>query len=292
MEQYLKQHKKSKRILVILAAVLALSFIVSLALGRYMISVPDIIRAFAGGDVSPEVFQVLFKVRLPRALAAVMIGGALSLSGAAYQGMFKNPLVSPDILGSAAGAGFGAAVGILLSFGMPGIKITSFLFGLAAVMITWFISTRFGKSDDSLFLLILGGIIVSSLFQSMISLVKYAADPTDQLPEITFWLLGSLSKANMHDVAVMAVPFVLCTAVLIFSASKLNILALGEEEAKTMGINTRQIQLIVILTATILTAFSVSLCGMIGWVGLVIPHLARMLVGPNFRVLIPAAIFC
>lgn len=277
-------------IIFILAVVLVISFTVSLALGRYTISVPDILRAFAGQDMGPEITQVLFKVRLPRALAALMIGGALSLSGAAYQGMFKNPLVSPDILGSAAGAGFGAALGILMSFGVPGIKMMSFIFGLVAVLITWFISTRFGKADDSLFLLILGGIIVSSLFQSMISLIKYAADPTDKLPEITFWLMGSLSKANLGDVGLMAIPFFICTAILIFLASKLNILALGEEEAKTMGVNTRRVQLVVIMTATVLTAFSVSLCGMIGWVGLVIPHLARMMVGPNFKVLIPASL--
>ena len=276
--------------LLLLFLLLAVGFIMSLAVGRYYIPVSEIFTAFTGGQVPDKTGQVLMVVRLPRVLAAVLVGGAMSVSGAAYQGMFKNPLVSPDILGSSAGAGFGAALAILLSFGVAGTKGAAFFFGLFAVFITWLISHRFGKGDDSLFLLILGGIIVSNLFQSLISLVKYAADPTDKLPAITFWLMGSLSKAVMKDVQVMLVPFVLCTAVLVFCAGRLNILALGEEEARTLGINTGLLQVAVIVTATVLTAFCVSLCGMIGWVGLVIPHLARMMVGPNFKVLLPASL--
>lgn len=276
--------------LLLLFLLLAVGFIMSLAVGRYYIPVSEIFTAFTGGQVPDKTGQVLMVVRLPRVLAAVLVGGAMSVSGTAYQGMFKNPLVSPDILGSSAGAGFGAALAILLSFGVAGTKGAGFFFGLFAVFITWLISHRFGKGDDSLFLLILGGIIVSNLFQSLISLVKYAADPTDKLPAITFWLMGSLSKAVMKDVQVMLVPFVLCTAVLVFCAGRLNILALGEEEARTLGINTGLLQVAVIVTATVLTAFCVSLCGMIGWVGLVIPHLARMMVGPNFKVLLPASL--
>ena len=276
--------------LLLLFLLLAVGFIMSLAVGRYYIPVSEIFTAFTGGQVPDKTGQVLMVVRLPRVLAAVLVGGAMSVSGTAYQGMFKNPLVSPDILGSSAGAGFGAALAILLSFGVAGTKGAAFFFGLFAVFITWLISHRFGKGDDSLFLLILGGIIVSNLFQSLISLVKYAADPTDKLPAITFWLMGSLAKAVMKDVQVMLVPFVLCTAVLVFCAGRLNILALGEEEARPLGINTGLLQVAVIVTATVLTAFCVSLCGMIGWVGLVIPHLARMMVGPNFKVLLPASL--
>lgn len=291
MEEYLRQYKRNKIKIIALIILTIISFFFSLSVGRYTISIPDILKAFAGKPISPEVTQVLFSVRLPRILTGMMIGSALSLAGAAYQGMFKNPLVSPDILGASAGAGFGAAVGILFSFGIFGVKMSSFVVGLGAVLLTWFISTRFGKSDDNLFILILGGIIVSSLFQSLISLVKYSADPTDKLPEITFWLMGSLSKANLKDVSFMLIPFLICTFILIFSASKLNVLSMGEEEAKTLGLNTRRIQFIVIITATVLTAFSVSLCGMIGWVGLVIPHLCRMFVGPDFKVLMPATFF-
>ena len=197
--------------LLLLFLMLAAGFIASLAVGRYYIPVSEILAAFSGGQVADKTSQVLMVVRLPRVLAAVLVGGAMSVSGAAYQGMFKNPLVSPDILGSSAGAGFGAALAILLSLGVAGIKGAAFFFGLFAVMVTWLISRRFGSGDDSLFLLILGGIIVSNLFQSLISLVKYAADPTDKLPAITFWLMGSLSKAVMKDVMVMLVPFALCT---------------------------------------------------------------------------------
>lgn len=288
MGNSLNEYKKTK--LMILAIVLLVSIVCSLMIGRYVISITDILRAFTGKEVSDEITQVIFVVRLPRVFAATLIGGSLSLSGASYQGMFKNPLVSPDILGSSAGAGFGASIGILLSLSVTGIKLSSFMFGLLAVFITWFISTRFGKGDDNLFLLVLGGIIVSSLFQSMISLVKYVADPTDKLPAITFWLMGSLSKVTMGDVKVMILPFLVCVFVLICCASQLNILALGEEEARTIGVNTKILQFTVIVMATVLTAFSVSLCGMIGWIGLVVPHLARMIVGPNFKTLIPASL--
>lgn len=273
-----------------LALLLGIGFIMSLAVGRYYIPVPDILKTFAGREVSDKISQVLMVVRLPRVLAAVLVGGAMSIAGAAYQGMFKNPLVSPDLLGSSAGAGFGAAMGILLSLSTAGIKGAAFFFGLFAVFVTWFISCRFGRGSDNLFLLILGGIIVSNLFQSLISLVKYVADPTDKLPAITFWLMGSLSKAGMNDVLIMLVPFLASTAVLVFCSGRLNIMALGDEEAKTLGVNTRILQIVVIVTATVLTAFCVSLCGMIGWVGLVIPHLARMFVGPNFKYLLPASL--
>jgi iron complex transport system permease protein len=205
-----------------------------------------------------------------------MIGGGLSISGAAFQGMFKNPLVSPDLLGASAGAGFGAAIGILLSFSMPAIKIAAFLFGVSAVMLTWVLGIKIGKGGDASFLLILAGILVGSLFQSLLSLVRYAADTEQKLPEITFWLMGSLSKATYTDVFVMAVPFALCIAVLIIVSEKINILSLGEEEAKTLGVNTILLQGIIIVAATVLTAFSVSISGMIGWIGLVIPHLTHV----------------
>lgn len=286
---YERENRSAFGKLLILAAILLGGLLISLAVGRYYISVKDILKTFVGRADSEKTRQVLLVVRLPRVLAAALIGGALSLSGAAYQGMFKNPLVSPDILGSSAGAGFGAAMGILLSMGVAGIKLSSFAGGILAVALTWFISRQFGRGSDNLFLLILSGIIVSNLFQSMISLVKYAADPTEKLPAITFWLMGSLSKVTMQDVKVMLIPYAVCSGILIFCSRQLNILALGEEEAKTLGVNTVLLQVLVSVTATVLTSFSVSFCGMIGWVGLVVPHLARMLIGPNFKYLIPAA---
>ncbi|MEG2200453.1 MAG: iron ABC transporter permease, partial [Anaerovorax sp.] len=247
------------------------------------------IHAFLGKSTEITISHVLFQVRVPRVLAAMIIGASLSISGAAYQGMFKNPLVSPDFLGASAGAGFGAAMGILFSLGLLGIKLSSFAFGILAVFLAWLIASRFGRGDDSYFLLLLGGILVSNIFQALISAIKYLADPQDQLPAITFWLMGSLNKVNYNDVLALFFPFVVGTLILCFLSFRLNVMSCGEEEAKTMGINTTAMRLIVVIIATALTASSVCLCGMIGWVGLVIPHLSRMMVGPNFSYLLPAS---
>lgn len=264
-------------------------FILSLAIGRYFVPIGNIIDVFLGKSTDPMSSQVLLEVRIPRVLAAMIIGASLSISGAAYQGMFKNPLVSPDLLGASTGAGFGAALGILLSFGLLGIKSMAFGFGLLAVILTWFISSRFGKGDDTLFILILGGILVGTVFQSLISVTKYLADPNDKLPEITFWLMGMLSKVTYQDVFMLLIPFIICTILLMSVSYKLNIMSFGEEEARTLGVSVKKLKGIVIVAATVLTASSVSLCGMIGWVGLVIPHLTRMVVGPDFKYLIPTS---
>jgi len=285
-------HSRRSRIafrIAVLAAIALASVVASLMAGRYPITVMDVFHAIAGAPVEPNVTQILFEVRMPRICAAFLIGGGLSISGAAYQGMFKNPLVSPDLLGSSAGAGFGAALGILFSFPMPMIKLLAFVLGLAAVLITWFLGTKIGKGGETSFLLILAGILVGSLFSALLSLVRYVADTEQKLPEITFWLMGSLNKATYTDVAVMAGPFFICIAALIFVSGRINILSLGEEEARTLGVNTRVLQGIVMVAATVMTAFSVSISGMIGWVGLVIPHLTRMMVGPNFSYLIPSS---
>lgn len=288
-KEYLLEVKRKRMKIFILAVILVVVFLASLAIGRYFIPLPDMLDVLLGKSQNPMATQVLFEVRLPRVLAALIIGASLSISGAAYQGMFKNPLVSPDLLGASAGAGFGAALGILLSFSLIGIKFTSFGFGIIAVFLAWFISSRFGKGDDTFFLLILGGILVSTVFQSLISVTKYVADPDDKLPAITFWLMGSLSKVTYEDVLLLFIPFLICAVALMSVSFKLNIMSFGEEEAKTLGINVRLVKGVVVVCATVLTASSVSLCGMIGWVGLVIPHLTRMVVGPDFKYLIPTS---
>lgn len=288
-KEYLLEVRRKRIKILLLVAFLVIVFIGSLTLGRYGLSLSSIIEAFLGRSQDEMAAQVLFEVRIPRILAAIIIGASLSISGAAYQGMFKNPLVSPDLLGASAGAGFGAALGILLSFGLIGIKFMSFGFGLLAVFLAWFISSRFGKGDDTFFLLILGGILVSTVFQSLISVTKYLADPDDKLPAITFWLMGSLSKVNYEDVLMLFIPFIIGAVALMAVSFKLNIMSFGEEEAKTLGINVKLVKGVVVICATILTASSVSLCGMIGWVGLVIPHLTRMVVGPDFKYLIPTS---
>lgn len=289
IKEYLFEKRRNQKKIILLLLILFVIFIISLAIGRYFISIKDIIFIFLKKDTDEIVSQVLFEVRLPRILAAMIVGASLAISGSAYQGMFKNPLVSPDLLGASTGAGFGAALAILFSFSLIEIKLMSFGFGLLAVLITWFISSKFGKGDDTFFLLILSGILVSTVFQSLISATKYVADPNDKLPEITFWLMGTLTKVTSKDVLVLFIPFVICVILLISISYQLNIMSFGSEEAKTLGVNVKMIKCIVIITSTILTASSVSLCGIIGWVGLIIPHLTRMIVGSDFKYLIPTS---
>ena len=276
--------------LIVLTVFLIISILVSLMMGRYFISLPSVFKAFVGQEVPQQVTQIIFQVRLPRILASVLVGGALSVAGAAYQGMFKNPLVSPDLLGASAGASFGAVLGIMLGIGIFGTKALAFIIGLLAVLVTWFIGTRVGKGSNTNLLLILGGILIGGLFQSLIQLLKYAADTNNQLPEITFWLMGSMARATYVDVLGMLIPFGICFVIMLLIGNKINILSLGDEEAKSLGVNVRAMQAIIIITATVLTSYSISLTGTIGWVGLVVPHLVRMLLGPNFKYLIPGSI--
>lgn len=272
-----------------------LAFFISFTLGRYAISIPDIIKIFGskifGYEASwPDTMEtVIFNARTPRIIAAMLIGAALSMSGASYQGLFKNPMVSPDILGASAGAGFGVAVGILLSLSITGIQISSFLFGLGAVALTLIISSIIGRGNNAVLVLVLTGMVVSALFSSFISMAKYVADPYSKLPAITFWLMGGLSDVIMDDVKVLVIPILLGCIPLLLLRWKLNVLSFGEEEAKALGVDTTKIRLIIIFCSTLLTAVSVCVCGMIGWVGLVIPHLTRMIVGPNYKVLLPAS---
>ncbi len=295
------RYKESKRsvkyMMIILAVMPILAFFISFTIGRYGISLSEILNIFFSKVFGLEATwtttaeTVIFKVRTPRILAAMLVGGALSVSGAAYQGLFKNPMVSPDILGASAGAGFGAAMGILMSFGIIGIQISSFLFGLGAVALTLIISTIIKKGSNAVLVLVLTGMVVSTLFTSFISITKYLADPYSKLPAITFWLMGGLSSISMKDVSIIILPILFGTVPLILLRWKLNVLSFGEEEAKALGIRTSVLRIIIIVCSTLLTAASVSICGMIGWVGLIIPHLARMLVGPNYKVLLPTSLF-
>ena len=230
--------------------------------------------------------KVVFAVRLPRVAAAALVGAALSVSGAAYQGMFRNPMVSPDILGASTGAGFGAAVAILLGAGYFGISAAAFCCGLLAVAAAWLVS-RLSKADQAV-ALILAGMMISSLFSAGTSFVKLVADTQQQLPAITYWLMGSLSSIKDKDVVFLAIPVALGMIPLFFLRWRMNLLTLGEEEAQSMGVNTRRLRGAVIVCATLLTSASVAVSGMIGWVGLVIPHFCRMLFGYDYRRLIPA----
>lgn len=230
---------------------------------------------------------VVFRIRLPRVIAAMLVGGGLSIAGASFQGLFKNPLVSPDILGVSAGAGFGAAIGILLSGNPMVIQISAFFFGILAVAVAYGIGRTVGKS--STLVLVLGGIIVGSLFSAFISLTKYVADPYDTLPAIVFWLMGSLSAVANTDIAAVAPPILLGSICLFLVRWRINLLAVGEEEARALGVDTKKMTALLVIASTIVTASAVCISGIIGWVGLVVPHIGRMLVGPDFRKLIPVS---
>ena len=231
--------------------------------------------------------NVVFQIRLPRVAAAALIGAALAAAGVSYQGMFRNPMVSPDILGASTGAGFGAALAILLGAGYFGISMSAFVFGLLAVAAAYAVSCM--SRTNQTIALILSGMMVSSLFSAGTSYLKLVADTQQQLPAITYWLMGSLSSIKPRDVLFLVIPVTLGLVPLLILSWRMNLLTLGEEEARSMGVNTRLLRFTVILCATLLTASSVAVSGMIGWVGLVIPHFCRMLFGYDYRRLIPAA---
>jgi len=231
--------------------------------------------------------SVIVDVRLPRLLAGLLIGAGLSISGAAFQGLFRNPLVSPHILGVSAGAGFGAALGILFFGNIFMVQVLSFLFGLMAVWMTYALSRTYRSTP--VLMLVLAGIIVGALFSAGTSLLKYIADPINQMPSIVFWLLGSLNNASNRDVAVVG-PIILAGTVCLFLIRwRINLLTMGEEDARSLGVDTGMIRGIIIISATFISAAAVCISGIIGWVGLVIPHIGRILVGADNKHLLPVA---
>jgi iron complex transport system permease protein len=276
--------------LTVLGLAFLAAFWCSSMLGRYDVPLATWWRLLRAPESAGVPGIVLLHVRLPRIVAGILIGAGLSASGAAYQGLFRNPMVSPDILGASAGAGFGAAAGILLGFGIPGIQCVSFVFGLAAVLVTCAAAARLSRTGDPILTLVLVGILVGSIFTALISLAKYVADPYSKLPAITFWLMGSLAAIHVRDVEFAVAPMLLGLAPLVLLRWNLNVLSFGDEEARALGAETGRLRWIVILCSTLLTASAVSVAGMVGWVGLVIPHLARMIVGPDYRVLLPASL--
>lgn len=284
--------KRYARRFAVLGAVFLAMLLGSLLLGRYALSPGQLLHMLwtkvTGGaaDWPLSDDKVVFAVRLPRVAAAALVGAALAVSGAAYQGMFRNPMVSPDILGASTGAGFGAAVAILLGAGYFGISAAAFCCGLLAVAAAWLVS-RLSRTNQTV-TLILAGMMISSLFSAGTSFVKLVADTQQQLPAITYWLMGSLSSIKDKDVLFLSIPVTLGMVPLLVLRWRMNLLTLGEEEAQSMGVNTRRLRGAVIVCATLLTSASVAVSGMIGWVGLVIPHFCRMLFGYDYRRLIPA----
>ncbi|MDR0514714.1 MAG: iron ABC transporter permease [Coriobacteriaceae bacterium] len=278
-----------------LALALVLVAFLSFMLGKYAMSPLEVVQTVwysLGGDLpapDPARELVLYNIRLPRILVVMMVGAALSVAGASYQGMFKNPLTSPDLLGASAGASLGACLALLLSLGGEAVQLFAFIGGMLAVgMAVWL--NKFVDYDPTLGL-VLAGILVSTLFQSGMSLVKFMADANDKLPTITFWLMGSFSAIDRTDLVRCMVPMLVGFALLVSQSWKLNVLSFGDEEARSMGVNTRRTRLLVIFASTLVTSVSVAVAGIVGWIGLVIPHLARAVVGPNYRVLLPTSMF-
>ena len=265
-------------------------FFASFLIGRYPVSPLDVVMALLPikTNLSPAVYTVVWDIRLPRIIAAMIVGAALSISGASFQGTFQNPLVSPDILGVSAGAGFGAALAILLGSSPLMIQIMAFAFGLTAVSLTYFLSRNF--KGNTILMMVLGGIAIGALFSAFTSCIKYLADPNSKLPEIVYWLMGSLANVNSSSIMMIIVPVLIGFTALLLVRWRLNVLSMGDDEARALGINIDRLRILVIACGTLLTAAAVSISGIIGWVGLVIPHVARMIVGPDHRKLLPASI--
>ena len=268
--------------------------VISISVGRFYIAPGDVVSILANIFLpmdrtwQPQAQSVIYTLRLPRMLAAVMIGASLSLSGACYQSVFKNPLVAPDMLGVSSGACVGAAIAILLGLAQAGVQVSAFLGGVIAVSCAVMIPKIIGR--NSIVMLVLAGIIIGGLMSSILGIIKYVADADTQLPAITYWQLGSLVSVEWNNIIYNGVPIVLCIIFLMLIRWRMNILTLSDEETHMLGHNSGWLRYAIIFCATVLTASSVCISGTIGWVGLVIPHFSRMLVGPDNRKLLPLSV--
>jgi iron complex transport system permease protein len=268
--------------------------VLSLGMGRYSIRIPDILEALFGGlfhepHAGDTVRTVLINVRLPRVLLALLAGAGLSVAGASFQSLFANPLATPDTLGVAAGASFGAALGILLGLPLIAVQCMALGWGVLAVVLAYLIIGR-SKGAKSVIMIILAGMVAGALFSALVSIIKYVADPQDVLPAITFWLMGSLSGASLETLTIGA-PLILAGMLVIFLMRwRLNAMSLHEDEARSLGVPVNLIRGIVVVASTMITASVISMCGLIGWVGLLIPHISRMIFGNNNQSIIPSSI--
>lgn len=289
------RQRRSWQLLAAVAATLAIASAGSLLIGRYPLD-PSTVAAIVSSRIvslqpwwPPVADVVVFDIRLPRIISALLVGAALSASGAAYQGVFRNPMVSPDILGVAGGAGFGAGLAILLGFGTVAIQLSAFGFGLLAVLIAMVLASWRGTDNNTTLTMVLVGVFVGAIFSALLSLLKFLADPTNTLPAITFWLMGSLSSITTRDLAAAATPILLGLVVLWMLRWRLDVLTFGDEEAQTLGIDVKRTRLVVVVAATLMTAAAVAICGIVALIGLIVPHVARILVGPSHRLLLPVS---
>lgn len=287
----MKKLKVTARIILLILIPL-IAILISLFIGRYHVSVQEVIQTVAvalginTGSASEEVFSVVVYLRLPRVIAAAAVGVGLSVSGASYQGVFKNPLVNSGLLGVSSGAGFGAALAIVLFKNMESTYFLAFAFGILAVVFSYWIA-RIYKTVPTI-MLILGGTIVSSIFSALTTLLKYLADIESELPAIVYWLMGSVSSVSYEDFWAL-IPIFAGMAVMFLYAWKINVLSMGDKEARSMGVDVFKSKLVIVIAATLSTAGAVCLAGVVGWIGLVIPHMGRMIVGNDNRKLLPVS---
>lgn len=280
---------KWKIALILLPVVTAL---IALGIGRYFITLTEVLEAILGRftgsyEISDMAYKTVWNLRIPRILLALLVGAGLSTAGCAFQSLFANPLATPDTLGVASGASFGAALGILVGFDLLGMQMTSFVMGALAVALTWLGGSGKGRGLSSV---VLSGIMMGSLFNALVSLVKYVADSETQLPAITYWLMGGLNSAGYRSLMFGAPPIIIGIVILYVIRWRMNLLPLSEDEAKSSGVNIYGLRAVTIICATMITASCVSMCGQVGWVGLLIPHMCRMKFGSNHLSLIPASI--
>lgn len=287
--------KESKEIISILLLIFLpiILFFASFLLGRYPIAPFDVINTllcpiFPQCEVSPTITTIVFEIRLPRILGAFVVGSSLAMAGVAFQSIFKNPLVSSDLLGVSNGAGFGAALAILISGVGVVTQIFAFIFGIISVSITYMLSKAY--KSGGILVLVLSGVAISAFFSALVSAIKFVADPNDKLPEIVYWLMGSLASVTVDKLIMILVPVALGMIIIFALRWNMNLLAMGDEEAQSLGINPSRVRLLIIIGCTLLTSAAVSISGIIGWIGLVIPHMARMVVGSDNRILIPASL--
>ncbi len=277
-------------VLIAIAPVFALVF--CLGIGRYELSFTETLQLLftylQGEEIDPTAYSVIFKVRMPRLLLAFLTGAGLAAAGTSFQALFGNPLATPDTLGVATGASFGAVLGLLIGDHMITVQLMALVFGLISLLLTSLISRMNGKG--SMIMVVLSGMVVSSVFQALVSLVKYVADPEEDLPAITYWLMGSMSRATGKSLMIGA-PLILVGIGILFALRwRLNILSLQEDEAKSLGISVKKLRMIVMVSAAMVTASCVSMCGQVGWIGLLVPHIARMIYGSDNRRVLPAGI--
>lgn len=277
----------------VLAALLVITALAALGLGRYGISLPRVLQIVLAPLVPPAVpvtpteATVVFTVRLPRILLALLSGAGLALSGAALQGVFRNPLVGPQIIGVSSGAAFGGVLAILLSLPRAGLLGSSFAFGLVALVMVYGLNGMVARRN--VLALVLAGVVVSGFFGALVSLMQYVADAEDKLPAMVFWLLGSFATANWEKLGLIALPVLLGGVLLLGLRWRINLLSLGDEDARALGVRVEGLRWLVLLLIACIIAAQVAVSGTVGWVGLVVPHMARMLVGPDHRVMMPVA---